>query len=64
MRYVAIRPKAWVSYQESPESRPTGEVLESDAAPINTGLVTADGVPLYRMQERGPLGFCRTEAKS
>lgn len=60
MKYVAMRPKSWVFYEESPEvEKETCQVWEADADPINTGLLNADGVPLYRMPSRGPLGFCR-----
>jgi hypothetical protein len=64
MRYVAIPARSWVSYQHTPETLPTCVAHEADPAPVNTGLLNADGVPLYRVPERGPLGFCRTEVKS
>jgi len=60
--YVAIQPRAWVSATDAPETRPTCEVFEADAKPIDTGLLNADGLRLYRIQPRAPLGFCRNEA--
>lgn len=63
-RYVAIRPRAWVSATDAPEDRPTCQVWETEADPIDTGLLNADGVPLYRVHDRGPLGFCRAESKA
>jgi hypothetical protein len=32
-------------------------VIEQDLAPVNSGLVNAQGVPLYRMPTRDPIGF-------
>jgi hypothetical protein len=35
-----------------------GEVIyEADQSPVNTGLVTAQGVPIYRFSDRRPIGF-------
>lgn len=58
-RYVAIPPRAWSSESHTPEDRPTCQVFEREDAPIKTGLLNAEGVPLFRMPVRGPLGFCR-----
>jgi hypothetical protein len=35
-------------------------VLVANDAPHDTGLVTAQGVPIYRVTQRAPIGFCRT----
>jgi hypothetical protein len=32
-------------------------VFEADSAPIKSGLVDVDGVPLVRIQPRAPIGF-------
>jgi hypothetical protein len=58
-KYVAIRsaPKAWVSATDVPEDRPTCTVFESDDTPQSTGLLDTHGTPLYRLVEKGPLGF-------
>jgi hypothetical protein len=56
MRYVAI-PTLWASETHVPDARPSCEVFESDPAPIHTGLLTSDGAPIYRVQDRVPLGF-------
>ena len=34
-------------------------VLVDDGAPVDTKLVTASGTPIYRVVQRGPVGFCR-----
>ena len=33
------------------------DVLVDDDRPHDTGLVTAQGVPIYRVTQRGPVGF-------
>ena len=32
-------------------------VLEADRDPVKTGLLTADGTPIYRIEDRAPMGF-------
>lgn len=56
--YVTL-PRAWVSDQEDPQSPLTCEVFETEKEPIKTGLITADGTPIYRMPTVHPIGFCR-----
>jgi hypothetical protein len=46
-----------VYYEDGP--RHTIDVLQAIDAPHDTGLVTADGVPIYRVTQRGPVGFGR-----
>lgn len=41
------------------ENHHTMDVLDASDAPHKTGLVTAQGVPIYRVTRRGPMGFCR-----
>lgn len=62
-RYVAIHPRAWVSATHTPESQPTCTVHETDKRPIETGLVDALGVPLYRTHDAIPLGFVGKHAR-
>lgn len=57
-RYVAIKPRAWVANQEVIlQERPSTQVWEADDSPIPTGLLSADGTPLYRVNERHPIGY-------
>lgn len=58
MRYVA-RPKAWWDDDTKVEDVSTRIVIIQDDAPIRTGLLNADGVPLYRVRERIPFGFVK-----
>lgn len=58
MRYVA-RPKAWWDDEPNVEDVSTRIVLVEDDAPIRTGLLDADGVPLYRVRDRFPVGFVK-----
>lgn len=60
-RYLALArpPRAWVSQTEVWAERPTMQVWVPDDAPVDTGLVTAEGVQLYRVTERAPVGFGR-----
>ena len=56
-KYVAIS-RSWRSEDtEGWQDRPTVQVVESESAPIKTGLLDANGTPLYRIQDRVPLGF-------
>ena len=58
MKYVAMHtpPKSW-GWGENGTARPTDIVIEADPTPVHTGLLDANGVPIYRVQERGRLGF-------
>jgi hypothetical protein len=54
MRYVAIA----VDYSFGGEPALTADTIhEGGDGPVPTGLLNADGVPLYRVPERVPLGF-------
>jgi hypothetical protein len=55
--YSAKPPRAFVSETHTPEQRPTVTVHEDEREPVDTGLVNAEGWPLYRQPERWPLGF-------
>mgnify|MGYP000930187892 FL=1 len=59
LRYVTLRspPRAWDSDGPMAE-RPTMTVHEAVPAPQPTGLLDAHGAPLYRIEERNPIGFC------
>ena len=56
-RYVAIAPRAWSSATHMVEDRPICTVWETENEPVNTGLLNADGHPLYRMPEPKRIGF-------
>ncbi len=58
-RYVALRapPRAWDGDGPMAE-RPTMTVHEAVSAPEPIGLLDARGVPLYRLEDRNPIGFC------
>ncbi len=57
MKYVTFnRPKVWFD-DYSAEPLRTITVVETDGMPQETGLFTADGLPLYRVNDRPPLGF-------
>lgn len=59
MPYVAIarQPQAWVSETDYPQDRPTCTVFIEDAEPVRTGLVTAEGVDIWRVPETKRIGF-------
>lgn len=56
-RYVSIHrsPQQWDSdYGETPL---TMTVIDDDVAPQKTGLLDSNGTPIYRVNERAPIGF-------
>lgn len=61
MRYVAIgraaRPRADWEEEEAVQVGTT--VHEADDGPIDTGLLDARGVRLYRVREKIPFGFVK-----
>lgn len=59
--YIALArpPRDWVSATEVPETLPTITMHVEHEAPQKTGLLTAQGVPIYRVTLRAPVGFCR-----
>lgn len=59
--YIALAtpPRADAGDDHYRDAASTIDVLVADDAPHNTGLVTAQGVPIYRVTQRGPMGFCR-----
>lgn len=57
-RYVALpKPPRGYSFSEWGEAHPTMQVLENDRAPVDTGLLDAQGVRLFRVSETVPVGF-------
>lgn len=62
-KYVAIRalkrPKSYYEDVVERQSMTTISVIEEDSSPIETGLLDSSGVPLYRVDEKGPWGFTR-----
>ena len=60
-RYVTL-PRCAVRAEDDDWYQPPREtcvVIVDDAAPQATGLLDETGAPLYRLSDRGPLGFCR-----
>ena len=45
-------------------SRPTETVFEADCDPVNTGILDQHGTPLFRVDERGRLGFDLTPPRA
>lgn len=62
IRYVAIRPKSYDDGLYEAEMSIT--VHEAECAPVATGLLSADGTPLYRIEDRAALGFQPNRWKS
>lgn len=58
-RYIT---RAWSSDTHTPEDRPSCTVYEAEDAPIDTGLLDANGTPLYRLPERRRIGFAKDDA--
>lgn len=56
---LAIPPRADAGDDHYRDAARTIDVLRADDAPHDIGLVTAQGVPIYRVTQRGPIGFCR-----
>jgi hypothetical protein len=54
MRYVT---RAGLTDYQIEGSATADHVFEADRTPIATGLLDANGVPLYRVPETVPLGF-------
>lgn len=58
-RYVAMRPRSGYD----PDSMEAWDdahgitVFDPDDAPVETGLLDANGNPLYRINDRRPIGF-------
>jgi hypothetical protein len=59
--YVALAtpPRTDAGDDHYRDGREVIDVLVADDGPHNTGLVTAQGVPIYRVTQRGLVGFCR-----
>lgn len=59
IKYVALPnpPRAWDSDHGSMAVRPSQIVYEDELVPVDTGLLDAHGLRLYRVIERGKLGF-------
>lgn len=58
-RYIALRPRAGYDHDsmEAWDDAHGITVFEPDDAPVETGLLDAQGNPLYRVQERAAIGF-------
>lgn len=61
MIYSAKPPHAFVSATHTPETRPSVTVHEEDKRPVDTGLLNADGWPIYRTFETFPIGYVGRE---
>lgn len=65
-RYVAMarRPRAWITEDDVVMGdRPSCVVHETDDEPMDTGLLDAHGVALYRVPTRHPIGFSAPKVK-
>ncbi len=47
----------------TPDDRPTLSVIVEDREPLDTGLVDAGGVRIFRVSERAPMGFRTGECR-
>lgn len=57
-KYVVMaRPPRQLVYREGGEPHSTLDVIETDGAPRNTGLYDANGVAIYAVEDRAPVGF-------
>ena len=56
IRYLAWRDEHAEGFQE----RPSLTVFERDVEPVRTGILDANGTPIYRVEDRAPLGFDMT----
>lgn len=57
-RYVAIRPRSqWDIWDRPAPVQTTMTVYETDNEPEKTGLLDANGTPLYRVQDRQKVGY-------
>ena len=57
-RYVALaKPLRADDDDWYPDGHRSTSVLVTDDRPVNTGLFTATGIPIWRVIERGPIGF-------
>lgn len=62
MRRYIIRPSAIEAGDDWwPGERCSLTVHEPDNKPHATGLLNADGTPIYRVEVRAPIGFMRDE---
>jgi hypothetical protein len=57
MRYVASTRPPRADDWDYPDEHRTMSVIEDEAAPQATGLLDANGVPIYRVADRAPMGF-------
>ncbi len=59
MKYIAIpqRPRAYDDLEDVQPMAAAHTVYERDDAPENTGLLNADGTPLYRVRDRVKMGY-------
>ncbi|OIN06092.1 hypothetical protein BFS86_19495 [Shewanella algae] len=62
MKYIAIGkpvPNANDEWEARAQDFIPRTIVEQENAPVDTGLLNADGVKLYRMEDRAPIGFVR-----
>ena len=57
MSAYVIRPRAWSSATHIVDQRPSCEVWGTVDASVNTGLLNAEGDPIYRVPEPKRIGF-------
>lgn len=58
--YVRLAPRAHALYHHDDDVSITADtVFDDGSAAEATGLLDAEGVPLYRVREHIKMGFCR-----
>lgn len=56
-RYVAIKPKAYSDWMDQPPIAAATTIYEQEDKPEETGLLDANGTPLYRVRDKIKMGF-------
>ena len=59
MKYRAIHRVSWDAGEELDAGDPRTITVHEDDEPKDTGLLDANGTPIYRVRERVPFGFVR-----
>jgi hypothetical protein len=58
--YRPIKNDAWDALWPENPAAPGLTVFEPETHPIPTGILDQNGVPIYRVEQRHPVGFCVT----
>lgn len=57
MRYIAIRPSTGSDWDDTREVLTATTVHEPERRPVRTGIINAQGVPIFRVEDPNPIGF-------